>query len=422
MATIAENLKTIKDSTTAIKQAIIDKGGQVGDLTTYADAIANLPSGGGGGDVNPTAEKNDVTFYDYDGSILYSYTAEEFLALSEFPPLPTQKGLICQEWNWSYEEAMEYVAEYGVLDVGATYITDDGKTRLYIRIDFIAGMELPIYFSQTIANGVVIDWGDGSPTETLDGTGKVNTTHRYTSAGDYCISLDVVDGCTMMLGSDSSDNYLFGTDIRCNSTLLKAEIGNNMPVIGGYTFKTCLFLSAVSIPTSVTSLKAHAIDGSDVDFHLTTPSSVKSLVLGVFADLENLKSISISSSVINLGAQLLRNKKLLKRIVLPPNCTQLSGLLLAGCLKLKNVIIPKKYSNIASSALESCYNVTYYDFSHHTAVPTLTNTNAFNGISANCKIIVPDNLYDTWIVATNWSTYASYIIKKSDWDASKNNQ
>ena len=81
MATISENLKTIKGSTMAIKQAIIDKGGEVGDLTTYAEAIANLPSGGG--DTNPTAEKNDVTFYDYDGTILYSYTAEEFLALTE---------------------------------------------------------------------------------------------------------------------------------------------------------------------------------------------------------------------------------------------------------------------------------------------------------------------------------------------------
>lgn len=413
MATISENLKTIKDSTMAIKQAILDKGGEVGDLTTYADAITNLPSGG---EEPPTAEKNDVTFYDYDGTILYSYTKSEFLALSEFPPLPTQKGLICQEWNWSYEEAMEYVAEYGVLDVGATYITDDGKTRLYIRIDFIAGMELPMYFSQTIANGVVIDWGDGSPTETLDGTGKVNTTHRYTSAGDYCISLDVVDGCTMMLGSDSSDNYLFGTSILSNSTLLKAEIGNNMPVIGGYTFKNCLFLSVVSIPTSVTSLKAYAIDGSDVDFHLTTPSSVKSLVLGVFANLENLKSISISSSVTNLGSQLLRNKNLLKRIVLPPNCTQLGGVLLGGCRRLKNVIIPKKYSYIAASAFDSCYNVTYYDFSHHTAVPTLANTSAFNGIPDDCKIIVPDALYDEWITATNWSAYATYTIKKSDWD------
>lgn len=45
MATISENLKTIKDSTMAIKQAILDKGGEVGDLTTYADAIRGIQTG-----------------------------------------------------------------------------------------------------------------------------------------------------------------------------------------------------------------------------------------------------------------------------------------------------------------------------------------------------------------------------------------
>lgn len=161
MATITENLQTIIDCKIAIKQAIIDKGGEVGDLTTYADVIANLPIGG---DTNQTAEKNDVTFYDYDGTIRYSYTAEEFLALTEMPPLPRQQGLICQEWNWSYEDAIEYVAEYEVLDVGATYITDDGKTRLYIRIAAEGRMDVPLYLQQTVANGVTIDWGDGSAT------------------------------------------------------------------------------------------------------------------------------------------------------------------------------------------------------------------------------------------------------------------
>ena len=44
---ITENLQTIKNSTLAIKQAIIDKGGEIdGDITTYADSINNLSSGG----------------------------------------------------------------------------------------------------------------------------------------------------------------------------------------------------------------------------------------------------------------------------------------------------------------------------------------------------------------------------------------
>ena len=49
MATISENLQIIKNSTDAIKQAIIDKGGTVsGDITTWASAISGIETGGGG--------------------------------------------------------------------------------------------------------------------------------------------------------------------------------------------------------------------------------------------------------------------------------------------------------------------------------------------------------------------------------------
>ena len=48
MSTIQENLQTIADSTSAIKQAIIDKGGTVGDITTWAEAISGLSGSGSG--------------------------------------------------------------------------------------------------------------------------------------------------------------------------------------------------------------------------------------------------------------------------------------------------------------------------------------------------------------------------------------
>jgi hypothetical protein len=47
MATISENLQTIADSTAAIKQAIIAKGGTInGDITTWASAISGISGGG----------------------------------------------------------------------------------------------------------------------------------------------------------------------------------------------------------------------------------------------------------------------------------------------------------------------------------------------------------------------------------------
>lgn len=66
MATISENLQTIKDSTDAIKQAIIDKGGTIeGDITTWADAISGISGGGS----SSTDEE-----YVFSGTLNYSGT------------------------------------------------------------------------------------------------------------------------------------------------------------------------------------------------------------------------------------------------------------------------------------------------------------------------------------------------------------
>ena len=62
MSTIQENLQTIADSTTAIKQAIIDKGGTVGDITTWASAISGLSSGGNIGDSGDSNGGESIVF------------------------------------------------------------------------------------------------------------------------------------------------------------------------------------------------------------------------------------------------------------------------------------------------------------------------------------------------------------------------
>jgi hypothetical protein len=63
MRTIAENLQIIKDSTEAIKQAIIDKGGTIsGDITTYAEAINSIQT-------TESVENKEITFI---GNMIYS--------------------------------------------------------------------------------------------------------------------------------------------------------------------------------------------------------------------------------------------------------------------------------------------------------------------------------------------------------------
>ena len=76
MATIAENLQIIADSTRAIKQAITDKGGDAsGDITTWAEAISGIEVGGSGESLptniisSPTANEDNAKIYEYLSSL-----------------------------------------------------------------------------------------------------------------------------------------------------------------------------------------------------------------------------------------------------------------------------------------------------------------------------------------------------------------
>ena len=88
----------------------------------------------------------------------------------------------------------------GKCDIGATYITDDGKTRIIYSIFRSVLRDCASYFSQTVANGVTIDWGDGSDTETKCGTGNKSTSHTYTAEGDYVVTTYPQFGCDLGLG------------------------------------------------------------------------------------------------------------------------------------------------------------------------------------------------------------------------------
>ena len=67
MATIAENIQTLRSIKSDIKNAITDKGGSVGnDFKTYAQAITDLPSGGGGTDIEDALIMRTLSEYSND--------------------------------------------------------------------------------------------------------------------------------------------------------------------------------------------------------------------------------------------------------------------------------------------------------------------------------------------------------------------
>ena len=382
--------KSVEITENGVTEVAPDSG-----FTGLSKVVVNTNVASGGGGATEPKPVNDVTFYDYDGVVLYSYTKDEFLAMSEMPPLPTRKGLICQEWNYNFEDAVEYVRDYGKFDVGATYITDDGKTRLYIRIAAEGRMDVPLYFNQSVDNGVAIDWGDGSATQTLSGSGNVNTTHHYNSIGNYCITLDVADGCNLKIGSGSNSFSIFGKESFHKTMLKKVEIGERVNTVSSYAFNSCYSLASIVIPKGVTSIGNYA-----------------------FQHCPSLASIVISNSVTSIGDYAFSSCSSIANVIIPHGVTRIRDYVFSSCYSIANIVIPHSVTSISKNAFSYCYGMAFYDFSQATVVPSIQSY-SFDYMPSDCKIIVPDALYDEWIAATNWSTYASNIIKKSDWDASQ---
>ena len=85
-----------------------------------------------------------------------------------------------------------------------------------------------------------------------------------------------------------------------------------------------------------------------------------------------------------------------------------------GCFtqvySLVSVVASPNVATIPEQTFYNCSNARVYDFSRYTMVPTLAATNAFYSIPPDCEIRVPAALMDEWKAATNWSTYADYIV------------
>lgn len=217
----------------------VDVAGVVGNLKTEAE-------------ITFSNEKKVVIFYDYDGTIIEKYELSPDVELKEYPTPPEHEGLVFVEWNHSLESINSNKI---CVDVGATYRTDDGSTRLYIDIPS-DGFSLTLNYSQTDASGVTVYWGDGASDE-KETTGVVEISHTYTNGGSKTIRL-VVNNGTAILGNPGKTsgaiNNFFADSIssvgRATYCLKRVEIGDNIEKLDKYCFCEATNI-LVTIPSQV---------------------------------------------------------------------------------------------------------------------------------------------------------------------------
>lgn len=362
-------------------------------VTEYESVEVNVS---GGGSEEETTGQYHIKVIDYDGTILKQAKLDSGATFT-LPTTPDHDRLVFQEWSSPVAITDNQITvENSDITIGAIYTTASGLSEFDIALTPVTGLVVTLNIDGTK------DWGDG--------TSDTATTHTYSNYGDYTITCD---GSTM---TASDEGGIFGQTSSTTARYICRNIrfGNNITTISSYALFWCLSLSSIVLPNNITSIDTNSIAYCRSLANIVLPTSVTKVNDYCFYYCYSLANIVLPSNITSIGRYSFTNCYSLTNIMLPNNITSIGSNAFYYCYSLTNMRMPKSLSSIKSNAFYTCSSVTKYDFSQKTTVVSLSATDAFSGINGICKIIVPDNLYDTWIAATNWSTYANYIYKASE--------
>lgn len=241
------------------------------------------------------------------------------------------------------------------------------------------------------------------------------------------------------------------------TSLTNVFFPNESTTLGACAFLQCSSLADIRLPGKIKSLANSVFNGCTSLKSIDTPSSLTSIGQGAFGGCSLLREYNSGSSRINPSSRAFQNcfslavlngvetvghsatdtfygcsqlKEVnlavatmiyngffsncasMRKFVIDARCTGLEYSVFYGCSALEAVIALGSLKSIQRQAFYNCTSLCLLDLRYNTVVPTLENANAFQSVPTTCKIVVPDELYDSWIAATNWITY-SYMIRKA---------
>ena len=419
---------------TATANAIRTKGGTTNTITWdenkgFADAVT---------DMTPVyVPESDINFWDYDGTLLYSWTLAELATKTELPHLPSHDGLICQGWNWTLQDIKDAGRE---LDIGALYITDDGKTRLYVDVDTEMWDDFELNYWRSTNDAVTVNWGDGSVAEVSQTSGWVTLRHVYESSGAYMITLAISGSATILFNHPLSEGEDYVSRARIGM-LTKVELGANVKISylafgmaakmqtftapmgtifdGSRIFEQCTALRAFIAPSVlpkeqtfynaatirvVSTVKDNVMGGSFFNTAITR-LNCDLTVANQAQSLERVHIKAVNGKVGNFSAC-----RSLLEVTIPADATTFVAAAFSGGNALRRVTCLGDIASIPAQVFQRCYPLRFVDFTHCTAVPTLANVNAFDQTHPQLEIRVPASLVAAWKAATNWSSLADHIV------------
>ena len=421
----------------------------------YSPVVVNVSGGGGG------VEEKQINFFDYDGTLVDSYTAAEWANVSDLPANPSHDGLTAQGWNWTKAQIDTQLTNVptGIIDVGQMYATTSGATEIDIELE--DPRYLNPYLKISPSGTVTVDWGDNT-TSAVTGTGittPVYTQHVYASTGKYTIK---ISGSYGLYGETDHPGILRMTNSNTSSLVYSncikhVRVGNDA-YIGQYAFNRCQHLETITIPynTPQNLSWSYAFGYCFLLSFVVYPSGRNKTAYEEFWYCNSLKGISRRGGSMSFGEGSFSNCLTLRRMTvtpsdtfdmqtfymceslqsmilpaigdlryrvfdscynmrfcnIPSNATSIGSSAFLGCRSLQSIMtIPESVTSIGSSAFQTCTLLNEFHMLR-TTPPTLS-TSVFPSLPADSVIYVPysadHSILNAYQTATNWSSYASYI-------------
>ena len=347
-------------------------------------------------------KRNDVNFFDYDGTLLYSYTYEEACALTELPPLPVHEGLEVREWNYTLEDikAQGHLGPWDNYDIYFPVgdFTFEGKT----------------YKAYTYNGESVEDLGfgylfDGEPSEdNLEYLYICNEDGEWYEDGRW-----FVNG-TILVGKADVGACVYDADgnqvEHPNTYILERDFTGYAPSRIGAR------LSVISIPNIEIEFLSNTFDNSLIR-SLRIPISISYIPAGYHF----IQNATIKEFYWNGYGRVYRNffhNCYVEGFTLniPNNFAEVDNFpmdIFTSILKFPKTIefctINNAYSNN-----DKYHKYRVFDF---TSLKTIPSIDYIPNLGTYFKgaIVVPDELYDDWVNATNWSECATFIYSASEY-------
>lgn len=410
-------------------------------------------------------EEKALNFYDFEGTLVASYDADEIAGLTELPEPPDHSAdevpLTFEEWNWTLEDIQGYFVSVptAIVDVGATYHPTDGKTHAFFVLENDndpAGVYLKMQGPATV------DWGDGN-TSSISSPVFSTLSHVYARRGRYhCVIEGSYRGLefteyesTVMNNSKVTEIYVSNTQTSIGSqfardayNLEKVTIPSSATTIDVYCFdstkrlRTCVLpkgvttigfdafsdsgVEKVSLPSTLTLIRNSAFQRSQL-LRITLPPRLETIELNAFEYCYALRTLSWTDSVISignrafeeanllevrmpanasLGTHIFRGAPSLRKVTLSDTATTIPMSMISSCNALQKADVPASVTEIGNSA----FGGASYSLSVIRVYPKTPPTLGTSVFTTNIKkIYVPAESVEAYKSATNWADYASKI-------------